>query len=60
MTIQSWLEEMEDVENQSLQSIRRNQAMMSTKDTTFIIAPRFNQYDTAFKEMILADKAIDL
>ena len=54
------MEEMEDVENQSLQSIRRNQAMMGTKNTAFIIAPRFNQYDTAFKEMIFANEAINL
>ena len=54
------MEKMEDIQNQRLQSICRNQAMMSSKYTTLIIAPRFNQYDTAFKEMIFANEAINL
>jgi hypothetical protein len=33
---------------------------MGTKNSTLIIAPSLNQYDTAFKEMIFANEAINM
>lgn len=34
--------------------------MVSTKNTTFIVAPGFNKYDTALKEMIFPNEMINL
>lgn len=54
------MKQVEDVKDQYLERIRRDQAMVRTKNTTFIVAPGFYEDDATLEEMIFTDDSINL
>lgn len=51
---------MKYVENQCLQGVCWNKPVVSTKNATFIIAPRLNQYNASFEQEVILYQTINL